>query len=118
MIDWKVINGARETKGEGWHFPSFEMQEYLLPLLNVGFGCIDEYGDTTFQRDDCFRMKGNIAYLLDSGLFSRRPQIRYDTLEKGIVTLSCAEIESSLTRLRDALDQALATGGCVVFFGD
>lgn len=118
MIDWKVINGSQQIQGEGWSFPSFEMQEYLLPLLNVGFSCIDEWGDTTFQRDDCFRMKGNIAYLLDSGLFVRRTHIRYDSLEKGIVTLSCAEIESSLTRLRDALDQALANGGSVVFFGD
>lgn len=94
------------------------MQEYLLPLINVGFAYIDEYGDTTFQRDDCFRMKGNISYLLDSSGFFQKAQIRYDSLEKGLVTLDCADIRACLTQLRNALDQALVTNSVIVFYGD
>ena len=118
MIDWKISNGAQTIQREGWSFPSFEMQEYLLPILNVGFGSIDEYGDTLLHREDSIRMKAVIGYMLESGLVSRRSQLRFDTLEKGIVILQCPDIEACLIRLREALDHALSTGGSLVFYGD
>jgi hypothetical protein len=118
MIDWRVLNGSEEHKSDGWYFPSFPIQEYLLPQLNVGFDYLDEYGDTTFQREDCIRLKGNIAFILNSGWLERKVQIQYETFTGALVILPTAEIQSCLVRLREAADTALAMGGVLKFFGD
>ena len=118
MIDWRIQSGTQTVQEECWFFPSFPIQEFLLPMINVGFEWIDEYGDTSFHRDDCMRLKGNIRYLLDSGLVTRRQQIRYDSFEKGIVVLQATEIEQCLLKLLEAADRAILNNGTLGFYGD
>ncbi len=118
MIDWRIQSGAQTVQEDGWFFPSFTIQEFLLPMINVGFERIDEYGDTLFHRDDCMRLKGNIRYLLDLGLVTRRQEIRYDSFEKGIVVLQAKEIEQCLLKLLDAADRAILNNGTLGFYGD
>jgi hypothetical protein len=118
MIDWRISLEFEALQERGWAFPSFEIQEYLLPQINVGKSYIDEYGDTTFTSEDCARLKGNIEYLLDSGILESRGEIRFDSYEKGLVALACDQIKTCLLRLHEAADQALKRGGTLVFYGD
>lgn len=118
MIDWRISPDFEGVKERNWFFPSFQVQEFLLPQINVGKALIDEYGDTTFSTEDCERLKGNIEYLIDSGIFDRRTEIRFDSFEKGIVTLACDEVKNCLLRLHEAADQAVKRGGTLVFYGD
>jgi hypothetical protein len=119
MIDWR-IGPDFEALAEGeWGFPSFEIQEYLLPQINVGKSVIDEYGKTAFTSDECARLKGNIEFLLHSLTLNWKGEIRFDSFEKkGLVTLSCDEIKRCLLKLREAADQAIERGSSLAFFGD
>jgi hypothetical protein len=118
MIDWRISPEFEGVKEREWFFPTFELQEYLLPQINVGKAFIDEYDDTTFTTDDCVRLKGNIEYLIDCGVFDQKKEIRFDSLSRGIVTLSSEQIKSCLLRLHDAADQAVKRGGILKFYGD
>ena len=118
MIDWRISPEFESLKERAWFFPSFEVQEYLLPQINVGKPYIDEYGDTTFTSEDCVRLKGNIEYLIDSRILDKRKEIKFDSFEKGLVTLACDEIKSCLLRLHEAADQAVKRGGTLAFYGD
>ena len=118
MIDWRISPDFEGIKEREWFFPSFEIQAFLLPQINVGKPLIDEYGDTTFTTEDCVRLKGNIEYLIDSGVFDKKPEIQFDSFEKGLVTLSCDKIKSCLLRLHEAADQAIKRGGTLAFYGD
>ncbi|WP_035607106.1 hypothetical protein [Haloferula sp. BvORR071] len=118
MIDWRLSPDFESIKEREWFFPSFEIQEFLLPQINVGKPFIDEYDATEFSTEDCARLKGNIEYLIDSAIFARRTEVQFDAFEKGLVTLSCAEIRDCLLKLYDAADQALKSGGTLVFCGD
>lgn len=93
------------------------MQEMLLPMINVGFEMIDPYGDTTFGREDCFRLKRNITFVLQSGRLGR-PELRYDRIEGGIITMKSDEVERCLLRLQEAADQAITSSGVLKFYGD
>ncbi|MBV6500907.1 MAG: hypothetical protein CJBNEKGG_03395 [Prosthecobacter sp.] len=117
MIDWRVSSSSKETGGDGWHFPSFDIQEMLLPMINVGFEMIDSYGDTTFGREDCFRLKRNISFILDSGRLGR-PEFRYDRIEGGISTIRSSDVETCLLRLQEAADQVITSSGVLTFYGD
>jgi len=118
MIDWCISPGFERVKEREWFFPSFEIQEFLLPQINVGKPFIDPYGDTQFSTEDCARLKGNIEYLIDSETFNRKAEIRFDAFEKGLVSLSCAEIKECLLKLYEAADEAVKNGGSLVFYGD
>jgi hypothetical protein len=118
MIDWRISPDFESRKEREWFFPSFEMQEFLLPKINVGKPLIDPYDATTFSTEDCARLKGNIEYLMDSGIFDSRPEIRFDSFEKGLVSLSCEEIKNCLLKLHEAADAALKREGTLVFCGD
>ena len=118
MIDWRIPRDTATHQEKGWSFPSFEIQEYLLPLINVGFDYIDEYGATDFAVEDCIRMKGNIRYLLDSRLITGRSEIKYDAFGKGLITLDSKEIEQCLLRLEEAAEQCIATRETLRFYGD
>lgn len=87
-------------------------------MINVGFEYIDEYNNTVFDHEDCNRLKGNIRYLLDSGLVTRRAEIRYDSFEKGIVVLDAKSIEQCLLRLLEAVEKVSSTNGRLEFYGD
>ncbi|MEO1519613.1 MAG: hypothetical protein AAFU78_02385, partial [Cyanobacteria bacterium J06633_2] len=62
MIDWIVRVGNKEYREGEWYFDSFLAQHYILPIINVGKSFIDDYGATTFDKEDCIRIKGNIEY--------------------------------------------------------
>jgi len=118
MIDWRISPDFALSKERGWFFPSFEIQEYLLPQINVGKPLIDEYGDTHFKAEDCARLKGNIEYLIDSRILDRKADIQFDAFEKGLVALSCAEIKNCLLKLHEAADEAFKHDATLVFYGD
>lgn len=118
MIDWKVVTGGKATQQDGWFFADFMVQEYLLPQINVGFKSIDEYGDTTFDPDDCRRLKGNIEFIIDGGVLDRKSEIQYDSVYDGIVKLPTATIKDCLSRLYVAADLAVKENGSLVFYGD
>ncbi|SRR2546430_54971 len=118
MIDWRISPDFRAEKEREWFFPTFEIQEYLLPQINVGKSRIDEYGATTFTSDDCARLMGNIEYLIDSGIFDKMREITFDSFDKGLVTLQCAQLKGCLLKLYEAADLALGRHGLLVFCGD
>jgi len=118
MIDWRVENGKDIYSEEGWYFPSFIIQEYLIPLVNVGHKYIDEYNDTKFTKDDCMRIKGNIEYLLDSKYFDQKKTIKYDSFSKGVQLIDSEEIKDCLLKLYSAADYALETQGILKYYGD
>jgi hypothetical protein len=118
MIDWDVSPDYERTREQEWFFPSFEIQEYLLPQINVGKPFIDIYGTTVFTTDDCRRLKGNIEYLLDSQAFDKKPQIQFESLEYGLVAMSCGDIRNALLKLYEAANQAVERSGALMFFGD
>lgn len=53
-----------------------------------------------------------MVFFLDSGFLAKKSQVRYDSF------FPKADIGDCLTRLREAIDLALSTGGCLVFYGD
>ncbi len=118
MIDWRISPGLEGIEDRQWFFPSFEIQEFLLPQINVGKAFIDVYGDTHFTTEDCARLMGNIEYLLDSGILDRKTEIQFEAFGKGLVTLSCDEIKNCLLKLHEAADEAFKNGETLVFYGD
>lgn len=99
MIDWRVSSGSKGAGGDGWHFPSFDIQEMLPPMINVGCEMIDPYGDATFGREDCLRLKRHTTFILESGMRSRA-ELQYDRIEGGIATMRSADVESCLLPLQ------------------
>lgn len=118
MIDWRISPQFEAISERRWFFPSFEIQEYLLPLINVGKPWIDIYGGTNFTCEDCLRLKGNIEYLVDSGAFDKKSEIQFDSFEKGLISLSCTEIKNCLLKLYEAGSEAVNRSGTLVFYGD
>ena len=118
MIDWSISPDFERPKDRGWFFPSFEIQELLIPQINTGRPFIDEYGDTEFTTDDCTRMKGNIEYLIESGIYERRESVEFDVFGRGVVRLSCSEIRDCLMKLYEAADSAEKRNGTLRFLGD
>ena len=118
MIDWKVESGKEILSEEGWFFPSFYIQEYLLPIINPGRSYIDEYNDTVFTREDCMRLKGNVEYMIDSGILDQKARIRYETMNEGIKELDTNTIKECLLALHAAADIALKNAGSLKFYGD
>lgn len=117
MIDWRITPDIHSPEGDGWSFPSFEIQEYLLPLINVGKD-IDEYGATIFDKGDCLRLRANIDYLIQRQTFDYREEVRFDSVERGLVSLSCEEIKRCLSKLDEAAQLAIERTGKLVFYGD
>ena len=118
VIDWRIDTEKKPYSERGWFFPSFEVQEMLLPLINAGCSYIDEYGGTSFGIEDCKRIKGNVEYLIDSEIYRTRKEIRFDTFGVGLVTLSCEEIVDCLMKLHEAADQAIGRDATLRFYGD
>ncbi len=56
MIDWRAVTKNGDYQEKDWYFPGFLIQEYLLPLVNVGFSYIDEFGETEFLLEDSKRI--------------------------------------------------------------
>ena len=116
MIDWNIKNS--QEKRPNWYFPSFEVQEYLLPIIYVGGEPIDEYGDTLISPAECQRMKNSIKFIQESLLLSPKSKIRYETMQKGLVVLDKLLVLKTLEALGEATDMAVLEQKSLVFFGD
>jgi hypothetical protein len=118
MIDWKIELDDKELYfEEGWFFSNFSIQEYLLPMINIGIKYIDEYNDTTFLVEDCKRLLGNLKYI-ENILKPRKEAISFDSLLNGIVQLQKTEIEKCVEYLIVASQKAIEMNGKLKFYGD
>ena len=118
MIDWRVATKNGDYQEKDWYFPSFLIQEYLLPLINVGFSYIDEFEETEFLLEDSKRIRGNIKYLLDCKYYNRKESISYDSFFNGLVLINTQEIIDCLMNLDAAFDYAIKNTAKLVFYGD
>ena len=119
MIDWQIEEIDKTYyKEERWCFPDSKMQSCLLPVINVGNEYIDEYGDTSFDVEDCGRIIGNSKYAI--GLLKTRKSeyIAVDEAEHGIVKMKIKDIETCLQKLIEASEKCIGKNGRLVFFGD
>jgi hypothetical protein len=101
MIDWQIEETNKMFyKEDKWYFSDFNIQSYLLPIINVGKEYIDEYNYTSFNTEDCKRIVGNLKYLL--GLLETRSNgfICFDSLGNGIVQLKVMDIEACIDKPR------------------
>lgn len=118
MIDWKIETKNQIYQEDGWYFPSFIIQEYLLPLINVGYAYIDEYNDTKFSLADCKRFRGNIKHLLDYQYYGQKEIIRYDSFSNGLVNIRSQKTVDRLANLDTALVYAIKHNSKFIFYGD
>jgi hypothetical protein len=116
MICWDI----KETKGKrtNWFFPTFDIQEYMLPLIHVGGADIDEYGRTEFDKEDCLRLRKAIAYVLEGLNISKKKIIRYETLNRGLESLDKSLIIEAFENLDRAANEAIQKEKSLVFYGD
>ncbi|MEJ2611860.1 MAG: hypothetical protein P8179_17725 [Candidatus Thiodiazotropha sp.] len=116
MISWDIKDSKEKRKN--WFFPSFEIQEYMLPLMHVGGADIDEYGDTEYTIEDCVRLRKAIAYILKGLSFTNKKKIRYETLSRGLETFDKSLIIEAFQNLDVAANEAIEKQKGLVFYGD
>ena len=116
MINWDLRN-SKEPRSN-WFFPSFEIQEYLLPTIYVGGQFIDEYDDTKYGAEDCRRLRQAILYFSDLLDTSDKEIIRYETMNKGLVSLDKSLVEETLKALDAAAAEAIENNQSLMFYGD
>ena len=116
MINWNIRNS--KEKGSNWFFPSFEVQEYLLPIINVGGPTFDEYGATKYSLEDCLRLRNTIEYAIEGYNLSNKDQIRFETMHKGLESLDKSLVNSTLKALDEAAKRAIEKQRGLVFYGD
>lgn len=116
MINWDLM-GSKEQRSN-WFFPSFVIQEYLLPKIYVGGQFIDEYDDTKYKIEDCQRLRQAIMYFSDILDATDREVIRYETMHKGMVSLDKPLIEETLQSLDSAAAEAIERQQYLMFYGD
>ncbi len=116
MINWDLM-GSKEQRCN-WFFPSFEIQEYLLPMIYVGGQFIDEYDDTKYEIEDCRRLRQAILYFSDIMDANDKEIIRYDSMHKGIVSLDKSAIVKTLKALDAAAAEAIEKQQNLMFYGD
>ncbi len=116
MINWKVLNS--NTESSDWNFPSFEIQEYLLPLINVGGAIFDEYAQTKYTAEDCLRLRNTVRFASETLTLMNKPVVRYETIHNGLVSLDKTQILYTLTALDKAAEHALVNESSLIFFGD
>ncbi|MBR8841696.1 MULTISPECIES: hypothetical protein [unclassified Pseudoalteromonas] len=116
LILWNI---AIIKEGQSsWHFPSFEIQEYLLPIINVGGQNFDEYGQTNYTVEDCRRLINTVAFAKETLALMSKSVVRYETIEKGLVSLNKCEIMSTLAQLSEAAELAIKHKTGLLFYGD
>ncbi|MFC1518248.1 hypothetical protein ACFL6Z_00870 [Pseudomonadota bacterium] len=116
MISWNVVNA--EEKQKCWFFPSFEIQEYLLPIINVGCKAFDEYGQTHYSIDDCRRLRNTVAFAKETLILMQKSVLRYETIEEGLASLDKSEILATLNYLNIAAELAIERETSLMFYGD
>ena len=116
MINWDVKD-SKERRTH-WFFPSFEIQEYMLPIIHVGGSDIDEYGDTEYSFEDCIRLRKVIGYVLIGLNYTNKTKIRYETLSKGLESLDKSLVIEAFRNLDNAAEEAIKNRKNLVFYGD
>ncbi|ODB42011.1 hypothetical protein BB427_10890 [Pseudoalteromonas sp. BMB] len=116
MISWKVA--TIEENPTNWYFPSFEIQEYLLPIINVGGQTFDEYGRTEYEREDCLRLINTVAFAKETLKLMSKTIVRYETIHDGLASLNKNELVNTLDNLAHAVKLALKQQSTLVFYGD
>jgi hypothetical protein len=116
LISWNIAN----TKGNqnGWYFPSFDIQEYLLPIINVGGQTFDEYGQTKYSTEDCLRLKNTVTFAIETLTLTQKQTVRYETIDKGLVSLNKNEIIATLDYLGKAAELVIKQETSLLFYGD
>ncbi|MDO6567719.1 hypothetical protein Q4561_11675 [Alteromonas sp. 1_MG-2023] len=105
MIPWNIAN-IKEGQNS-WYFPSFEIQDYLLPIINVGGPNFDEYGQTKYAIEDCRRLINTVSFAKETLSLMPKSVVRYETIEKGLASLEKDEILTTLDKLAKAAKLAI-----------
>jgi hypothetical protein len=116
LISWNIAN-TKEGQNS-WYFPSFGIQEYLLPIINVGGQNFDEYGQTKYAIEDCRRLINTVAFAKETLSLMPKSVVRYETIEKGLASLEKHEIISTLDKLAKAAELAIKQETSLLFYGD
>ncbi len=116
LISWNISNAVESQKD--WFFPSFEVQEYLLPIIHVGGANFDEYGQTKYSTEDCRRLINTTAFAKETLLIMAKKTVRYETVGKGLVTLDKSQLIDTLDNLSLAAKQAVKEQTALLFYGD
>lgn len=89
-----------------------------MPIINVGGPDFDEYGDTKYSLEDCFRLRKAVDYHLEGLRLSNKVKIRYETMYKGMESLNKQLIIDTLCYLREAAELAIKERSGIIFYGD
>ena len=116
MISWNIANTIESHSG--WYFPSFEIQEYLLPIISVGGQTFDEYGQTKYSIEDCRRLRNTVTFAKETLTLMSTVVVRYETIEKGLASLDKNEIITTLDDLSNAAELAIKQETSLLFYGD
>ena len=116
LISWNIAN--TEERRNSWFFPSFEIQEYLLPIINVGGQNFDEYGQTKYTIEDCRRLRNTVTFAIETLSLMPKSVVRYETIEKGLASLDKNEIISTLDKLSKAAELTIKQETSLLFYGD
>ena len=116
MINWIVANHNKTFTG--WAFPSFEIQEYLIPIINVGVERFNMYGRTEYSADDCRRLTNVVSFAIETLQLMDKVEFQFETINDGTAVLNKHEIEATLRALLQANDVAIQSSGTLVFLGD
>ena len=116
LISWNISN-TKESQNS-WYFSSFEIQEYLLPIINVGGQSFDEYGKTKYVTEDCRRLINTVTFAKETLSLMPKSVVRYETIESGLVSLDKNEIIKTLDNLSAAAALAVKQETSLLFYGD
>jgi hypothetical protein len=116
VINW--ILSDHDDQCENWYFPTFDIQEYLLPIINVGVERIDEYGSTTYSIEDCRRLKNVIDFAIETLTISQKNEIRYETIHDDLVSLNKQKIIDTLESLLEASKLSVKLQSELLLLGD
>jgi hypothetical protein len=112
-------NIADTKEGQNsWYFPSFEIQEYLLPIINVGGQNFDEYGQTRYSIEDCLCLRNTITFAKKTLSLIPKSVVRYETIEKGLTSLDKNEIILTLNKLAKVAELAIKQETSFLFYGE
>jgi hypothetical protein len=125
MIDWQVIvngqnppNWSRED--DGCWFPDFHLQNYLLPIFDVGDQPIDEYDTTVFDKLSIIRLRTHLDWR--RGYVEARPDVWTvsETFDGGMTSFEvrCEVVLNLIDKTLKMIEFALNCQGQIYFFGD
>ena len=117
MISWHVECDDQALNDWGY-FDNFLQQAYLLPMLDVGAGVIDEYGSWSYFGDDLLRLRQVIAHWLPFFEAHTGQQLFVGSLTEGNGNIDVDSIIRLLELLDAMAEKAIHENGCIIFRGD